>query len=146
MAQAIPIISLFSTAFGMYQTYRSKQEMKKATARNAQMEEEMAKEEARRTEIEQAKTESLARARLAASGTTGGGTMADWLAQMREEHKSDIDWIIKSGKTRAEAIRLQGKSQQAEMSARLFQQGASLAGSYYTYGSQGALPNWMYSK
>lgn len=144
MAQAAPIIMLFSTAFSMYQTYKSKEEMKKSTARNAQMEEEMAKEEARRTEIEQAKAESLARARGAASGTTGEGTVSDWLQTMKEEHKADIDWIIKSGKSRAEAIRLRGAAENTAMNARLFQQGASLAGSYYTYGSQNALPTWMY--
>ncbi len=110
MAAALPFISVFMTAVGAVQQFKSAREAKKAGERNAQMEREMADEEARRTEIEQMKTESAARARAAASGVTGEGSIKAFLEKMSEEHEDELAWIRKSGRMRSEIARQEGKA------------------------------------
>ncbi len=108
---------------------RRQEQLAREAARNKAME---AEEMARRAKLENAAEESRVRARAAASGLTGAGSIGDYLMTQQEENKRQLDWIRTAGRSEADYIRQSGYYQadatRAQGTAALFSGASQAAG------------------
>lgn len=120
-------ISLVFAAVGAGMQYKAGQDQKKAGERTARMQEEAGKESQRianqnaaNTEsetAEQVRRESIAnkeadatrKLKVAGSGGTLSGSSKNFLDEQSQRQSDSIDWLKKSGKSRADIERAQGK-------------------------------------
>ncbi len=109
MAAAIPVISVVGSIIGAGSAVMGAMDAKKAGKENAARAKAEAEEQARRTRIDQQKTEALARARAAASGSQGGSVDA-YLTGLQDEHQKELQWIGKAGGMQASAANTAGKN------------------------------------
>lgn len=58
-------------------------------------------EKERRTKAEQQQIQGQTRARIGASGLSGGATRTNYMQEMAAEHSKQLDWLHKSGYDRA---------------------------------------------
>lgn len=109
MAAAIPVISVVASVVGAGAAVKGAMDANKAGKENAARAKAEAEEQARRTRIDQQKTEALARARAAASGSQGGSVDA-YLAGLQDEHMKELQWIGKAGSMQESSAKTAGKS------------------------------------
>lgn len=109
MAVAIPVISVVASVVGAGAAVKGAMDANKAGKENAARAKAEAEEQARRTRIDQQKTEALARARAAASGSQGGSVDA-YLAGLQDEHMKELQWIGKAGSMQESSAKTAGKS------------------------------------
>ncbi len=109
MAVAIPFVQVAAAVIGAGAAIKGGMDAKKAGKENAARAKAEAEEQARRTRIDQQKTEALARARAAASGSQGGSVDA-YLAGLQDEHQKELQWIGKAGGMQASAANTAGKN------------------------------------
>ena len=76
-------------------------EAKKLADANADMMRQETEESARRLEAQQSENMATARARAAASGTTGEGSQASFIEKMGSEFGKELAWLKKSGASAA---------------------------------------------
>ena len=76
-------------------------EAKKLADANADMMRQETEESARRLEAQQSENLATARARAAASGTTGEGSQASFIEKMGSEFGKELAWLKKSGASAA---------------------------------------------
>ena len=112
MAQAIPaivaIVGLAASAYSAYQQADAADEAKEIAEMNADRERAESAEEARRAQKQADRTNSLARARAAASGIAGESSDM-YLAALEDEQQREVDWIRTSGSSRAKIIEKEGR-------------------------------------
>ena len=112
MGSAVAIIgAVYSIYSGMQEKKASKaaaKEQEAMAARNAALSEAETREEAAR--MQQAKDEQMAksRAKAAASGVQTGGSMDIFMGAQDDKLRGEIDWLKKSGSSRADLIRQGG--------------------------------------
>lgn len=103
-------------------------------------------EEHRRLEKEQTYTESLSRARMAASGVMTGaaatisGSMDTTTAVMKDmyaEHKRQRDWLLEAGRARAKAIKRGGDVAWYQSVTGAISDAVSAWGNFQAYRGQG---------
>ncbi len=120
--------ALFS-AFG---AFSSGSAAKREARAQAKMEEMKTDEEARRMVREQNQVNSLTRAIIGASGTTGTGSQQTYLNDMMAEQTRELQWLRKVGSYNASSILRQGNAlanqYQLQGITSLFQAGASMFG------------------
>lgn len=109
MAVAIPFVQVAAAVIGAGAAVKGAVDAKKAGKENAARAKAEAEEQARRTRIDQQKTEALARARAAASGSQGGSVDA-YLAGLQDEHQKELQWIGKAGGMQASAAKTAGNN------------------------------------
>ena len=107
MAPALPFIAVALSAAGAVQQYKAGKDAKKIAAQNAANSRLATEELKRKTAKEQKYTESLARARAAASGV-GGGTTDIYMAALEESGKQELDWMSVVGASEANAAKAAG--------------------------------------
>ena len=127
MAQAAPAIMAISAVIGAatagYTAYQQKvaaEDAERIAKKNAELAEQEAEEQARRVEKQQARELSLAKAKAAASGVDiTSGSVADYLLEMEDWQKEELDWIRRTGRTSGQSYLDQGKiaSQSAKTGA-----------------------------
>lgn len=100
--------------YGAYEQYQSGKESRKIAQENAANILAESKESARRVKKDQEQILAETKARAAASGVQGGGTVDVYLSEMRKNFDLEQDWIKKSGESRA-SIALSGGKQQERM-------------------------------
>jgi hypothetical protein len=124
MAQAAPIIMAISSAAGAAYSIKAGMDAKDAASKAAAEQERLAHqnaanieaetmEEHRRSTKEAESAEATARARAAATGvdTDEESSMSLVLNERQAEAKRQLDWIKRSGKSRADLARRSGMSQ-----------------------------------
>lgn len=97
-AVAIGIGSALIGGIGQIKAGKDAKKLADANAANMRAETE---EAARRLEAQQAENLSTARARAAASGTTGTGSQASFIDKMGTEFGRELEWLKKSGASAA---------------------------------------------
>lgn len=101
-------ISAVSAGYSIYQSEQAAQEAEDIADANARREAMEAEEMAQRAEKDAAREESLARARAFASGV-GGESQEIYLDDLHASNKREIDWIRRSGASRADLTRKEGR-------------------------------------
>jgi len=104
---AIAMAGLFISAAGAVQQYKAGKDAKKIASQNAADSRQATEELKRKTAKEQKYTESLARARAAASGV-GGGTTDVYMAALEESGREELDWMSIVGASEANAAQAAG--------------------------------------
>lgn len=149
-AEAMAVISILSTGYQIRANQKARQQQKRANReaqkiadRNARRIEAETQEKARRTALQQERAESRALAKAAASGVSVEGSPEDFLAFMGEEHARQLGWLKRSGRSRADLARMEGKysaaqgrAQLAGMRSQAASDVVSGAGNTYTWGSR----------
>lgn len=133
VAVVMMVVSLATTAYSMHAQAQAADEAEKIAERNANRIEQEAEETARRAGKAASRTESLARARMFASGAIGL-SQEEYIEGMAETHQEEIDWIIKSGASQADIVRRQGSLAASQAEANIIAtagQGASDAANWY---------------
>lgn len=100
--------------YGAYEQYQSGKEGRKIAQANAANILAESEESARRVKKDQEQILAETKARAAASGVQGGGTVDIYLSEMRKNFDLEQDWIKKSGESRS-AIAKAGGAQQERM-------------------------------
>ncbi len=122
MAVAVPLVMGGVQAYTTYKGYKDQKKAAKESERSYERDVEYQRmeteEQVRRTELEHQQQEAKARALAAASGTKVQGTVSMFLKEMEEENLREIDWIAKSGASRADIIRERGRMARKEGKAR----------------------------
>jgi hypothetical protein len=117
MAQAIPIILLAASAAISYKSYSDQKKAAKNAEKigmmNAAATEAEAAEQARRLKENQMRVLAETSALSAASGVAGG-SQDIYLSDMAESQMSELNWVKKSGASRAEIERLSGQYQKKQ--------------------------------
>lgn len=120
-----------SSVFNAFGAFSSASAAKREAKAQAKMEEMKTAEEARRMSVEQNQINSLTRAIMGASGTTGEGSQQIYLNDMMQEQARELDWLKTVGSYNASSIRRQGqaiaKQYQMQGINSLFQAGTSMA-------------------
>jgi len=104
---AVAVAGLFISAAGAIQQYKAGKDAKKIAAQNAAASQQATEELKRKTAKEQKYTESLARARAAASGV-GGGTTDIYMAALEKSGRDELDWMSVVGASEANAAKAAG--------------------------------------
>lgn len=151
--QAAPLITAFMSAAGsMYQSSQmasaqreAAREQRRMSELNASAIEAETSEQARRMKGDIAQKEATARARAAASGASVEGTsVGTYLEELSAEDQAQLDWLVKSGQTRAGITREEGVSAEkagmaqagATKTAGTIEAGQSMWGGVSEYGTQ----------
>jgi len=90
-------------------------------------------EEAYRMSREQEATRASARARAAASGVTGGGSIQTYLDEMTKTQARELDWLGKSTKSQQVLTRLGGDLAKKKATAQAIGTLGSAAGMGYSW-------------
>lgn len=135
----IPIISAVLGAASSYRQYESGKEAEKMAKENAKRARAETAEEVRRQQAANAQMEGLAKARAAAGGAKLTGTVSSYLDRLKEENLKDIDWMRRSGASRAGLEQRKGKVAKSQATAGAV---GSLAGSASSFYSAGSNANW----
>lgn len=102
--------------------------------KNAEFTEQETAEQVRRKEGAARYKEGMAQAQAAASGIKTSGSTDLYLSEMMAEHKREVDWVKKSGKSRAGIERSKGdlahKQGMAQAQAQQFSAGTQIAGMF----------------
>lgn len=118
--------------FNAFGAFSSASAAKREARAQAKMEELKTDEEARRMVREQEQVNSLTRAIIGASGTTGTGSQQAYLNDAMQEQTRELRWLRTVGAYNASSIRRQGNAlagqYQLQGISSLFQAGASLFG------------------
>ena len=127
MGEAAPAIMAISAVIGAatagysaYQQHAAAEDVEKIAKKNAELAEQEAEEQARRLEKQQARELSMAKAKAAASGVDiTSGSISDYLTEMEDWQKEELDWIRTTGRTSGQSYRDQGRiaSQSAKTGA-----------------------------
>jgi len=106
------IISAAGAGYSIYAGERAEDvadkraaEMEAQGRENAKLIEAETQEQARRVSAQQREAESMALAKAAASGVQVSGSTKDYLSDMSTENKRQLDWLKKSGKSKANLAR-----------------------------------------
>lgn len=110
MASALPFVAAGSAVFNAVSGIRASRDARRQGEANAKMEEAKTAEEARRLQREQSDVEAMSRAAVAASGTTGQGSQALVLKDMKEEHARELKWLKTVGASNANLARREGRN------------------------------------
>lgn len=116
MAGAAPILSVISGVYGIYSGMQQQKEAKAAADEqeriaqaNAAREEAETMEEKRR--MKEAAESETAKMRAKAAGSGGqvaGSSMDIFMGTQEDKFRKEIDWLVSSGKSRADIIRRGG--------------------------------------
>lgn len=121
-----------SSLFGAFGSFGSSSAARREGKRQAQAEKEKTAEEVRRTARENTQIQSMTRAIMGASGTTGAGSQTVYLKDMQAEQQRELQWIRKVGASNADALRRQGNALASQYKMQgltsLFQAGATAFG------------------
>lgn len=101
-------VSAASAGYSIYQSKQAAEEAEDIADANAKREKMEAEEMAQRAEKDAAREESLARARAFASGV-GGESQEMYLDDLYASNRREIDWIRRSGSSRADLIKKEGR-------------------------------------
>lgn len=119
------------------------EESRRLAQKNAANIEAETMEQKRREADAQKDVEAQTRARIAASGVTGAGSPKDYLDTMEAEHAKELDWLRKSGASRASIAKSegniayrQGMASASSTMAGTFSNVISGAGTTYGYGTK----------
>lgn len=107
MAVALPYIAVALAGVSAVQQVEAAGDAKRAARANARALEAETAEEARRLKKEQASQESKSRALAAASGG-GGQSQTSFMESQKKEHANELDWLKRSGSSRASSARAGG--------------------------------------
>ena len=121
------VLSAAGTAYGVYSSEKQAAEAEDIAEDNARRQSAEAEEMAQRAENEAAREESLSRARAAASGATGE-SMDLYQEDLAKTNQREIDWIRRSGASRADAIKQEGYAQASGYRSAGIEQGIRGAG------------------
>ena len=94
-------IAIGAAVIGGIGQIKAGKDAKKMASANAAMMRAETEEAARRLESQQAENLATARARAAASGTTGTGSQASFIDKMGSEFGKELAWLKKSGASAA---------------------------------------------
>jgi len=117
MAAAVPAISVISGIYGVYSGVQQSKAASKAASKEeaasrqqAALDERQYQEDASRMKV--AADESLAdsRARAAASGTSGAGSLDIFTGNEEDKFNREIDWLLNAGKSRGDLTVQRGKN------------------------------------
>ena len=103
-------LAVGSNLFSAFGAFGSSSAAKRESRTQAQLEEQKTGEEVRRKIREDNQIQSMTRAMMGASGTTGTGSQTTYLRDMQAEQNRELNWIRKVGATNANAIRRQGSA------------------------------------
>lgn len=110
MSAALPFVAAGSTALSALSGFSAARSSKRQGEANARIEEMKTAEESRRLQREQMDIEAMSRATVAASGTTGEGSQALVLKDMKEEHARELKWLRTVGASNANLARQEGRN------------------------------------
>ena len=109
MAVGAAVVGILGTAYSTYSMNRAASSQKKAARQAKRAGEIKARderlrglEEKRKMKKELAYKEGLARARAGASGISLGGTVAQYLADLKEEGLKDLAWLTEVSESRVQ--------------------------------------------
>ncbi|QGH73648.1 MAG: hypothetical protein [Podoviridae sp. ctpVR23] len=126
------LFAIGASLFDVASSFSAASEANREAKRQADMELQKTAEEARRTIRENQQVQSLTRAIMGASGTTGEGSQQYYLQDMQAEQTRQVNWLKKVGSYNAESIRRTGSSlaeqYRAQGIGKLFQAGANMFG------------------
>lgn len=115
MGPIAPVISVIAGIYGIYSGMKQEDQAKKAAAqqeelarKNAANIEAEAMEEKRRTQEVADREQAKNRAKAAASGVAGGGSMDIFMGAEEDRWQRQMDWTLKSGQSRAGIARQGG--------------------------------------
>lgn len=144
MAQAVPVLTLVlsaaSAGYSIYNSERAAKEAERMGEKNARAIEAETEEAARRAAKDAKRSEARARAAAATLGL-GGESVDLYLKDLANTNKEQVDWMKKSGKSRADIAREGGQAAatEAHMTSAntLFSGTNSMFSTWYTaYGSK----------
>lgn len=98
VAAAVTVMMSMKSASDQKQAGKRAEGIERMNAAKALAE---SQEAARRLKLDQDKVTAETKARAAASGVTGGGTVETYLSEMQKNFKSELDWVNKSGASAA---------------------------------------------
>ncbi len=134
-------IKLLGGLFGARSSIRAGKDTKILAGMNANYIRQETYEQSRRLKFQQERTRGTVRANIAASGfrsgkKTKGASFKAYESVLAREQKSELDWLYKSGKSRANIAIRGGDSQARQLrsqgTAQLF---SGVAGAASTWGS-----------
>ena len=111
MAEVVAVVGLVASAISAFVQWDAADDADEIAKKNAERERAEAEEQARRAKKSADRTNSLARARAAASGIKGQSSDM-YLAELEDEQNREIDWILSSGESRADIIEDEGERAQ----------------------------------
>ena len=121
------LISAASAGYSIYSSEKAAKEAEDIADANAAREAAEAEEMAQRAEKEAAREESLARAKAFASGV-GGESTDLYLKDLTTTNRREIDWIRKSGASKADITRSEGSAQASALRREGVAAGIDFAG------------------
>ncbi len=125
LAAAGLAISVVGSLFGASQASKAAKKAERLGALNADYIGEETAEQKRRLRFEQGKTTATAKTNIAASGfrsgaRTQGASHTAYMKSMKTQQQSELDWLTKSGESRAKIAREGGDMAASQMKAQTF--------------------------
>ncbi len=118
-------IGVVSSLFGAAGKKKAAKQAKRLAGLNADYIEAETEEQKRRLKFEQEQTAATTRTGIAASGfrsgaKTMGGSHRSYLKSMKDQQQSEMDWLTKSGASRANIAREGGNVEASQLRAASF--------------------------
>lgn len=135
MGATAAVVTAVVAVYSANESRKTAKEQKKAARRNEDFIRKEAEEEARRLEKAQKMQLAEAEARVGATGLKMSGSQLDYVEEMKKEQNAQLDWLKKSGATRAEIAGIRGNIEASASRTRSLEQlasGASQSAYYWS--------------